>query len=166
MRRSGMLCLPERDSRAGRSLARSTAPVTSGVPCVTTSPARSHTWAETKDRLRRANDQISVNLRSSPRPLLSGERPQFMRLTIDIPETQEAMSHACPVPLAVRGVRWSESCLGQNAKETGVYVIHHCGVQSRARRGVRPIRRDRGSNPAQCSKRRTTSRTLMVGGCL
>ncbi len=51
-----------------------------------------------------------------------------MRLTIDIPEPQEAMSHACPVPLAVRGIRWSESCLGQNAKETGVYVIHHSGV--------------------------------------
>jgi hypothetical protein len=51
-----------------------------------------------------------------------------MRLTIDIPEPQEAISHACPVPLAARGVRWSESCLGQNAKETGVYVIHHSGL--------------------------------------
>jgi hypothetical protein len=52
----------------------------------------------------------------------------MMRLTIDIPEPQEAMSHACPVPLAVRGVKWSASCLWQNAKETGVYVIHHAGV--------------------------------------
>lgn len=51
-----------------------------------------------------------------------------MRLTIDIPEPQEAISQACPVPLAVRGVKWSASCLGQNAKETGVYVIHHGGV--------------------------------------
>lgn len=51
-----------------------------------------------------------------------------MRLTIEVPEPQEAMSHACPVPLAVRGVKWSALCLGQNAKETGVYVIHHAGV--------------------------------------
>lgn len=51
-----------------------------------------------------------------------------MRLTIDIPEPKETMSQACAVPLATRGVRWSESCLGQNAKETGVYVIHHSEV--------------------------------------
>ena len=51
-----------------------------------------------------------------------------MRLIIDIPEPKEATSNAWPVPLAARGVRWSESCLGQNAKETGVYVIHHSGV--------------------------------------
>ena len=51
-----------------------------------------------------------------------------MRLTIDVPEPQETMSQACAVPLATRGVRWSESCLGQNAKGTGVYVIHHSGV--------------------------------------
>ena len=52
----------------------------------------------------------------------------MMRLTIDIPEPQEAMSHACPVPLAARDMRWSGSCLGQIAKETGVYVIHHSGL--------------------------------------
>jgi len=51
-----------------------------------------------------------------------------MRLTIDVPEPKDTMLQACPVPLAARGVRWSESCLGQNAKETGVYVIHHAGV--------------------------------------
>lgn len=51
-----------------------------------------------------------------------------MRLIVEIPDRQEATSHACPVPLAQRGVRWSESCLGQNAKEAGVYVIHHAGV--------------------------------------
>jgi len=51
-----------------------------------------------------------------------------MRLIIDIPEPKETMSQACAVPLATRGMRWSESCLGQSAKETGVYVIHHCGV--------------------------------------
>jgi hypothetical protein len=51
-----------------------------------------------------------------------------MRLTIDVPEPQETMSQACAVPLATRGVRWSESCLGQNAKGTGVCVIHHSGI--------------------------------------
>ncbi len=51
-----------------------------------------------------------------------------MRLTIDVPDAKETMLQACAVPLATRGVRWSESCLGQNAKETGVYVIHHFGV--------------------------------------
>jgi hypothetical protein len=51
-----------------------------------------------------------------------------MRLIVEIPNPQEAMTHACPVPLATRGVRWSESCLEQNAKDTGVYVIHHAGI--------------------------------------
>lgn len=54
-------------------------------------------------------------------------RAQTMRLTIDIPDPQEAMSHACLVPLAKRGISWRASCLGENAKETGVYVIHHAG---------------------------------------
>jgi hypothetical protein len=47
-----------------------------------------------------------------------------MRLTIDIPDPQQAVSQACPVPLAIKGVTWKESCLGKQAKETGVYVIH------------------------------------------
>lgn len=51
-----------------------------------------------------------------------------MRLTIDIPDPQQAMSRACPVPLAIKGVTWKESCLGEHAKETGVYVIHHGGA--------------------------------------
>jgi len=51
-----------------------------------------------------------------------------MRMLIDIPEPKETMLQACAVPLAARGVRWSESCLGQNAKDTGVYVIHHSEV--------------------------------------
>jgi len=51
-----------------------------------------------------------------------------MRLTIDIPKSHDATSRCCPVPLAVRGVKWSALCLGQDAKETGVYVIHHAGV--------------------------------------
>lgn len=51
-----------------------------------------------------------------------------MRLIIEIPSPQEAMAPACPVPLAMRGVKWSESCLGQSAKDTGVYVIHHAGI--------------------------------------
>lgn len=51
-----------------------------------------------------------------------------MRLTIEVPDPKETMLQACAVPLATRGVRWSASCLGQNAKETGIYVIHHSGV--------------------------------------
>ena len=51
-----------------------------------------------------------------------------MRLTIDIPAPQELISVACSVPVASKGLKWSASCLGPNAKETGVYVIHHAGV--------------------------------------
>jgi hypothetical protein len=51
-----------------------------------------------------------------------------MRLTIDIPDPNDVVSKGCPVPLAPDGTRWSESCLGKNAKETGVYVIHHAGI--------------------------------------
>src|ERR1700685_2369760 len=51
-----------------------------------------------------------------------------VRLTIDIPDPQKAMSRPCPVPLAIKGVRWKESCLGERAKETGVYVIHYGGT--------------------------------------
>jgi hypothetical protein len=52
----------------------------------------------------------------------------MMRLTIDVPDPKETMLRACAVPLATRGVKWRASCLGQDAKETGVYVIHHVGV--------------------------------------
>jgi len=38
------------------------------------------------------------------------------------------MARACPVPLAIKGVSWKESCLGKQAKESGVYVIHHGGA--------------------------------------
>jgi hypothetical protein len=48
-----------------------------------------------------------------------------MRLTIDIPDPQQAISRACPVPIAIKGVTWKEACLGEHAKESGVYVIHH-----------------------------------------
>jgi hypothetical protein len=51
-----------------------------------------------------------------------------MRLTIDIPDPGIAIARACPVPLAIKGVTWRESCLGERAKETGVYVIHHGGA--------------------------------------
>jgi hypothetical protein len=51
-----------------------------------------------------------------------------MRLVVDIPEPKEAIKQACPIPLAARGVRWKQSCLGRLAKATGVYVIHHDGV--------------------------------------
>lgn len=51
-----------------------------------------------------------------------------MRFTIDIPDPQQAISQACPVPLAIKGVAWKESCLGKEAKESGVYVIHHGGT--------------------------------------
>jgi hypothetical protein len=51
-----------------------------------------------------------------------------MRLTIDIPDPQQAVSQACPVPLAIKGVTWKESCLGKQGKESGVYIIHHGGA--------------------------------------
>jgi hypothetical protein len=50
-----------------------------------------------------------------------------MRLTIDIPDREIAIAKSCPVPLAIKGVTWKESCLGDHAKETGVYLIHHGG---------------------------------------
>lgn len=51
-----------------------------------------------------------------------------MRLTIDIPERETACAKACPVAIAIKGVKWKASCLGDNAKGTGVYVIHHGGT--------------------------------------
>jgi hypothetical protein len=51
-----------------------------------------------------------------------------MRIVIDIPEREIAIAKACPVPLAIKGVKWKESCLGDRAKQTGVYVIHHGGT--------------------------------------
>jgi hypothetical protein len=51
-----------------------------------------------------------------------------MRLTIDIPDSQQAVQMACPVPLAIKSVTWKESCLGKQAKESGVDVIHHGGA--------------------------------------
>ena len=51
-----------------------------------------------------------------------------MRLVIDIQDPRDVISQGCPVPLARKSVRWSESCLKKSAKETGVYVIHHGGV--------------------------------------
>lgn len=50
-----------------------------------------------------------------------------MRLTIDIPDRELAIAKACPVAVAVKGIKWRASCLGGNANETGVYVIHHAG---------------------------------------
>jgi hypothetical protein len=51
-----------------------------------------------------------------------------VRLIIDVPEPNEAVSQSCPVPRATKGTAWKESCLGDWAKLTGVYVIHHAGT--------------------------------------
>jgi hypothetical protein len=50
-----------------------------------------------------------------------------MRLTIDIPDRELPIAKACPVGIAVKGVKWKASCLADSANETGVYVIHHGG---------------------------------------
>jgi hypothetical protein len=45
-----------------------------------------------------------------------------MRLTIDIPAREIAVEKACPVPLAIRGVTWKESCL--DLVTTGETELH------------------------------------------
>jgi len=51
-----------------------------------------------------------------------------MRVEIDIPPKEKTVLSGCQVALARKGVVWRESCLGEKAKETGVYVIHHGGT--------------------------------------
>ena len=50
-----------------------------------------------------------------------------MQLEIEIPTKEQIVCDGCPVPLAGKGARWKESCVGEKAKEIGVYVIHHAG---------------------------------------
>lgn len=50
-----------------------------------------------------------------------------MRLEIEIPPKEQIIRNGCRVALAGKGVHWKESCLGEKAKEIGVYVIHHGG---------------------------------------
>lgn len=50
-----------------------------------------------------------------------------MRIEIDIPLKEQIMRDCCQVALAGKGVGWKEACLGEKAKEMGVYVIHHGG---------------------------------------
>lgn len=48
-----------------------------------------------------------------------------MKLDLIIPSTEQVLTGGLSVPVARRGQRWSETCLGRYAKEQGVYVIHH-----------------------------------------
>jgi hypothetical protein len=50
-----------------------------------------------------------------------------MRVEVEIPTKDQIISEACHVAIAGKGSPWKESCLGQKAKESGVYVIHHGG---------------------------------------
>lgn len=51
-----------------------------------------------------------------------------MKLEIEIPVKEQIVVDASAVTLAGEGVSWKESCLGEKAKEVGVYVIHHAGL--------------------------------------
>jgi hypothetical protein len=51
-----------------------------------------------------------------------------VQLEIEIPPKEQIVREGCAVGLARKGVSWKESCLGEKAKETGVYVIHHAGL--------------------------------------
>jgi hypothetical protein len=44
---------------------------------------------------------------------------------IEIPDKEQILTAGCEVVVAGLGGTWKESCLGQKAKERGVYVIHH-----------------------------------------
>lgn len=50
-----------------------------------------------------------------------------VKVDISVLPQSEILSAACSVQIARRGESWSESCLGSNAKEQGVYIIHHAG---------------------------------------
>ncbi len=48
-----------------------------------------------------------------------------MQIAFTVPQPQDLLKSACPVPIARRGGSWSETCLGSGAKNQGVYVIFH-----------------------------------------
>jgi len=50
-----------------------------------------------------------------------------MKIEIKIPPREMILSGGKVVCLATRGKSWSERQLGDYAKDTGVYVIHHAG---------------------------------------
>lgn len=50
-----------------------------------------------------------------------------LMIEIELPDRAEVLASGCPVPIARKGVKWSASCLGEMAKQKGVYVIHHAG---------------------------------------
>lgn len=48
-----------------------------------------------------------------------------VRIEVSVPPPQDLRKSLRDVPIAKRGESWSESCLGPEGKEQGVYVIHH-----------------------------------------
>jgi hypothetical protein len=50
-----------------------------------------------------------------------------MRVEIEIPTKDQTISEAYHVAIAGKGAPWKESCLGEKARDSGVYVIHHGG---------------------------------------
>lgn len=48
-------------------------------------------------------------------------------IEIDLPESSEIVNSGCPVPIARKGEKWNNSCLGEMQNHKGVYVIHHAG---------------------------------------
>ncbi len=51
-----------------------------------------------------------------------------MKVEVRIPPIEDVLAGHVSVPLAPRGVSWSEASLGSHAKDFGVYVIHHSGT--------------------------------------
>lgn len=50
-----------------------------------------------------------------------------VKIQVQIPSKKKVLAGGSPVPLAPKGVKWSENSLGRYAKDQGVYVIHHGG---------------------------------------
>lgn len=48
-----------------------------------------------------------------------------MRLEVEIHTKGQVISAGCEVVVAGEADTWKECCLGQKAKDRGVYVIHH-----------------------------------------
>ena len=50
------------------------------------------------------------------------------KISVLVPSVGEVLSAGVAVPIALRGDSWPASVLGENAKDYGVYVIHHGGA--------------------------------------
>ena len=47
-----------------------------------------------------------------------------MKICITIPPLEELLIRKCAPPLARKGKKWRADCLGDDAKQRGIYIIH------------------------------------------